>query len=182
MIMRLQDRITAARIREGDVETFEHFIQQYQDRVFNYCLRMVNHYQLAEELCQEIFIKVYQNIHTYDDRKGALSTWLFRIAHNLSLNYIRDYPERKLERKEAPAAFSPSPEDAWLVREKYEKLLAALQKLSVEERELIILKDYLGFSCQELSALLAIPAGTVKSRLHKLRKKLREWVGEDDDE
>lgn len=180
--MRLQDRITATKIRDGDVKAFETFINQYQDKVFNYCLRLSNNFQIAEELTQEAFIKVYQNINSYDSKKAALSTWLFRIAHNLSLNYLRDNVQPNLEMNWDIAAYSPSPEDQYLITEKYEKLLAALHELPLEGQEMILLKDYLGFSCQELTAIFDIPAGTVKSRLHKLRKRLRELVGDDYDE
>ncbi len=180
--MRLQDRITATKIRDGDVKTFENFINQYQDKVFNYCLRLSNNFQLAEELTQEAFIRVYQNINRYDYKKASLSTWLFRIAHNLSLNYLRDNVPTNINLHLETAAFSPSPEDQYLIKEKYDKLLVALQALTLEEKEMILLKDYLGFSCQELAAIFDIPVGTVKSRLHKLRKRLRELVGDGDDE
>lgn len=177
--MRLQDRITATRIRDGDVGAFESFINQYQDKIFNYCLRLGSDYQVAEELTQETFIKFYQSIGGYDYHKAALSTWLFRIAHNLSLNTLRDNgpPANALTTDEA--SLSPSPEDQYIVKEKYEKLLTAMQKLTLEERNMVILKDYLGFSCQELADLFDIPAGTVKSRLHKLRRQLRELIGDD---
>ncbi len=176
--MRLQDRITATRIRDGDVKTFESFINQYQDKLFNYCLHLSNNYQIAEELTQESFIKVYQNIETYDYKKAALSTWLFRIAHNVSINYLRDNAQPAAVLTMAAAAY-PSPEEQYLIQEKYEKLLLALQELPLEGREMVLLKDYLGLSCQELAVIFAIPAGTVKSRLHKLRKRLRELVGDD---
>jgi len=179
--MRLQDRITATKIRDGDVKTFEAFINQYQDKVFNYCLRLSNNFQIAEELTQEVFMKVYQNINRYDYKKAALSTWLFKIAHNLTLNFLRDNVQPNMDTNLDTAAFSTSPEDQYLIKEKYERLLIALQAIPLEGRELILLKDYLGFSCQELASIFDIPVGTVKSRLHMLRKRLRELVGDDDE-
>lgn len=174
--MRLQDRITATKIRDGDVDTFENFIKQNQDKVFNYCLRLSSNYQTAEELTQEAFIRVYQNIGSYDPQKAALTTWLFRIAHNLTANYLRDNAQPNID---ITTSYTPSPEDQYILKEQYEHLLNALQQLPIEGREMILLKDYLGFSCRELAAVFDIPAGTVKSRLYKLRRQLRELAGDD---
>lgn len=180
--MRLQDKLTATKIREGDAEAFEYLIRQYQDKVFNYCLRLSRQAQIAEEMTQEVFIKIYQNIALYDSKKAALSTWIFRIAHNLALNYLRDNAQPSLEADRDPVSLTPSPEEAYIIKEKYEKLLQALQELPLESREMILLKDYLGLSCRELAAIFDLPAGTVKSRLHKLRKELRRLAGDEENE
>jgi len=179
--MRFNDRITAARIRDGDVNTFEGFIDQYQDKIFNYCLRLSNKYEFAEELTQEAFIKFYQNIETYDYKKASLSTWLFRIAHNLSINAIRDNCHSANELTMKEESTSSTLEDQLIMKEKYDDLLAALQKLPPEGRQMVLLKDYFGFSCHELADMFNIPEGTVKSRLHKLRSQLREMLGDYDD-
>lgn len=174
--MRLLDKITAKRIRDGDVEAFEEFIHKYQDKLFSYCFRLVGNFHIAEELAQETFLKFYRSIASYDYMKAGLATWLFRIARNTCLNYLRsDIHDWTCEAGKLPGA-AESPEDLYLAAEEHRELFMALQKLSLEGREMILMKDYLGFSCRELASIFQIPTGTVKSRLHKLRGQLRELM------
>lgn len=173
--MKYLDRLTAIRIREGDVEAFEALIHAYQSRVFSYCLRMTNDYQVAEDLTQEVFIKVYRNIEKYDWQQSRLSTWIYTISRNTSLNYLRDLerrvPEKILGGDELAKIVAG--ETTLLVEERM-RLIEALSRLSPEEREMVLWKDYLDLKCSEIAEILQMPVGTVKSRLFSIRRRLRQ--------
>lgn len=180
--MRLLDKLIANKIRDGDVKAFEDLINVHKERVFNYCLRMAGNYHLAEELAQEVFVRVYRNIAGYDWRKAALSTWIYTISHNTCLNYLRN------SKKDQHQAFAetymdkyPSAEDQYLVIEDRERMIRALNALLLEEKELVLMKDYLGLKYREVGQITGVPAGTVKSRLHQVRAKVRKLLGDDDE-
>lgn len=180
--MRLLDKLTANKIRDGDVRAYEELINAHKDRVFNYCLRMAGNYHLAEELAQEVFVKVFRGIGSYDWRKAALSTWIYTISHNTCLNYLRN------SRKEQHQAFEetymdkyPSAEEQYLVIEDRERMIKALNALPPEERELVLMKDYLELKYREVGQITGVPAGTVKSRLHQVRAKIRRLLGDGDE-
>jgi len=173
--MHISDMITSRKIRDGDVETFEKIIDLYKQKVFNYCLRMTNNYYIAEDLAQDVFIKVYQRITTYDWSKSSLSTWIYVITRNTCLNYLRDTKKETLCEVEPPVL---TPEDLILQEEERQRLLTALNSLSVQDRELIIMVDYLSLKYREVGEIMGIPTGTVKSRLHGIRQKLRKDLGE----
>lgn len=177
--MRISDMITSRKIRDGDVETFEKIIDLYKQKVFNYCLRMTNNYYIAEDLAQDVFIKVYQRITTYDWSKSSLSTWIYVISRNTCLNYLRDTKiEVHGEIELQLSGNNLTPEDLILKEEERQRLLAALNSLPVQDRELIIMVDYLSLKYREAGELMGIPTGTVKSRLHGIRQKLKKDLGE----
>lgn len=173
--MRYLDRLTAIRIREGDVEAFEALINTYQSRVFSYCLRMINDYGAAEDLTQEIFLKVYRGIRTYDWQAGRLSTWIYAITRNTCINHLRTQDRRvtetkvsgdELSRQRSPNLFSHLEDRI--------RLVAALNKLSPEDRDIVLWKDYLDLKYREIGDMLGLPIGTVKSRLFSIRQRLRQ--------
>lgn len=177
--MHISDMITSRKIRDGDVETFEKVIDLYKQKVFNYCLRMTNNYYIAEDLAQDVFIKVYQRITTYDWSKSSLSTWIYVITRNTCLNYLRDTKKETLYEVETQLLGTVlTPEDLILQEEERQRLLTALNSLSVQDRELIIMVDYLSLKYREVGEIMGIPTGTVKSRLHGIRKKLKKDLGE----
>lgn len=178
--MRLFDKMTAEKIRDGDILSFEKLITAYKDKIFNYCYRFCNHYHRAEELSQEILIKVYQNIGLYDWQKSSLSTWIYTITHNICINSARTstsetlYEEINFENQTG----TDGTEDKVLKEELLDKLKAAILTLSPEERSLLIMKDYYGFKLKEISTIMNLPVGTLKSRLHTTRKKIRMMIGD----
>lgn len=178
--MKYLDRLTAIRIREGDAEAFEALLRTYQSRVFSYCLRMTNDYGSAEDLTQEIFLKVYRSIGSYDWQRAQLSTWIYTISRNTSLNYLRSLehrvPETMAGGNELVNAVAPDP---LADLEERMRLIQALNKLSPEERDLVLWKDYLDLKYSEIGKLLQLPVGTVKSRLFSIRNRLRQELRRD---
>lgn len=170
--MRFNDRSIAIRIHEGDAEAFERFIDTFKSRVFSYCLRMVDDYHTAEELTQDTFLKAYRSIGGYDWHKASLSTWLYTICRNNCLNHLRD-----MKRQPGPIE-NDNPvrvltADQYFMLEQKLSLLEALNRLTPEEREMVLLKDYLDLRYHEVGQILGVPTGTVKSRTHTIRAKLR---------
>lgn len=179
-MMRLFDKITAEKICNDDAPSFENLVNSYKDKVFNYCYRFCNNYQNAEELAQEVFIKIYKNISLYDWQKSSLSTWIYTITHNICINSVRTntsetlYGEINIENQTR----TDVTEDEVLKEELLDKLRAAIQSLEPKERSLVIMKDYYGFKLKEISKIMNLPIGTLKSRLHMTRKKIRTLIGD----
>jgi len=173
--MKYLDRLTAIRIREGDAQTFEALIRAYQSRVFSYCLRITNDHGAAEDLTQEIFLKVYRSIESYNWQQARLSTWIYTISRNTCFNYLcsleRRAPETVVGGEELSQLAS---RDRIFQLEDRIRLIEALNQLSPEDRDLVLWKDYLDLKYSEIGQILQLPVGTVKSRLFTIRRRLRQ--------
>jgi RNA polymerase sigma-70 factor, ECF subfamily len=161
-----EDRDLIAKARRGDVESYNLLVSRWEKRVFNYLLRLVSHRpELREEaldLCQDVFLKAYQNLPKLDD-PARFSGWLFRIAHNEAFSLLR----RK--RLEVDVETLPAAREGGGRLFPLELSLAvdsALQRLSDEQREAVLLKVYQGFKFDEMAEILECPVSTVKSRLY----------------
>jgi RNA polymerase sigma-70 factor (ECF subfamily) len=155
----VEDADLIERTRKGDVESYNLLISRWEKRVYNYLLRILNSREDALDLCQEVFLKAYQNIRKLDDAQ-RFGPWLFRIAHNEAYSLFRKRkPEDELTGVEAPH------EPAYPV-ELTLAAAAALDRLSPEQREAVVLKIYQGFKFEEMAEVLDCPVSTVKSRLY----------------
>lgn len=177
IILRLWDKTTASKIRNGDVQAFENLINEYKTKIFGYCLHTLNNYHMAEEVTQEVFVKVYKNINTYDSTQSSLSTWIFTITHNTCINCFRN-SRTGIPLQEADYISGPSLEDKVIVDDLLSRLFKILHSLPERDREMIIMKDYLGLKNSEIARILDIPEGTVKSGLHNIRTKIRKKLGD----
>ncbi len=160
MIFRaVEDADLIERTRKGDVESYNLLISRWEKRVYNYLLRILNSREDALDLSQDVFLKAYQNIRKLAD-PTRFGPWLFRIAHNEAYSlFRRRKPEDELTGVESPH------EPVYPV----ELTLAAataLEKLSPEQREAVVLKIYQGFKFEEMAEVLNCPVSTVKSRLY----------------
>lgn len=177
--MRYLDKLLANKILQGDVQAFESLIDNYKGRVFSYCLRMSNDHHASEDMTQEVFLKIYRNMQYYDSRKAALNTWIYAICRNTCLNYIRDR-----ERTGIVGTALTQPDDIASLGNPYQSLenrlclLRALNRLSLEERELLIMKDYLDLKYREIAQLLDTPVGTIKSKIHNTRMRVKQELEE----
>lgn len=163
MIFRaVEDADLINRVQKGDIEAFNHLISRWEKRVYNYLLRLTTNPEDSLDLCQDVFLKAYQNIRKLDDT-ARFGPWLFRIAHNEACSMFRKRkPEANVgdasfaEREMAPGA---SPELTLAVK-------AALNRLNPEQREAVVLKVYQGFKFDEMAEILGCPVSTIKSRLY----------------
>ncbi len=163
-------------VAKGSESACTKILNLYKGRIFSYILRLVKNFDDAEELTFETFIKFFKTIKSYDISK-TLSTWLFTIAHNLMIDFFR---KNKIEYEYLDERHSTGES----VTEKYEreKMLKliddALQQLAPVDREIIIIFHKEELSYEELSKIVNLPITTIKTRLHRARKKLRSLLAE----
>ena len=171
------------RVVRGDAAAFGPIVQRYQDRLYNTVYRMVGSAEDARDLVQDVFVKAYENLATFQGT-SSLYTWLFRIAVNASLSHRR---KRRTVRVVNPGGGEDGDgSDGWPDRDLQDpagRLLAAeteaavqqaLDSLDEEHRTVVVLRDVQHCDYREMAEILGVPAGTVKSRLHRARLLLRD--------
>ncbi|MFN3322779.1 MAG: RNA polymerase sigma factor [Bryobacteraceae bacterium] len=163
MIFReVEDRDLIAKARRGDVEAYNLLVSRWEKRVYNYLLRLVRDREDALDLCQDVFLKAYQNLGKLDD-SAKFAAWIFRIAHNEAYSLLRKVrPEEEVAERAAP----PGPRASLLPVELSLAVESALARLNGDQREAIVLKVYQGFKFEEMSEILGCPVSTVKSRVY----------------
>jgi RNA polymerase sigma-70 factor, ECF subfamily len=156
---------------KGDVEAYNLLISRWEKRVFNYLLRITGNREDAFDLSQDVFLKAYQSIRKLDDT-SRFGPWLFRIAHNEAYSMFRkkkpEVPESELPERAVGKAF---PLEMSLA------VTAALERLSPEHKEAVLLKVYQGFKFEEIAEILSTPVSTVKSRLYTALDLLKVELG-----
>ena len=169
--------------RAGQTEAFGVLVRRYQDRLFPTIVRIVGSTEDAQDVLQDAFVRGFQKLDQFHG-ESSFYTWIYRIAINLALSGHRKNRSRRLSRLNQPGKNQPlvepadrSPEsDPALALERLEReaiVEAALGELGPEHRAVVILKDFDGRRYEEISVLLNIPVGTVRSRLHRARSELR---------
>jgi len=164
----------------GEEAAWEEIVRQYSRRVYNLAYRFTGNRAAAEDLTQEVFLRLYRTLEQYDPREGDLANWLMRVARNLIIDEYRRRARTPTEAGEdlgdheyhLRADERDDPHALVERRELSELIHAALAKLSPELRACVILRDLEGLSYQEIAELLHIPEGTVKSRINRGRLEL----------
>ena len=175
----LTDGELVLRCRQGDQQAWSEIVRQFSRRIYNLAYRFTSSHSAAEDLTQEVFIRVYRSLDQYDSHLGDLANWLMRLARNL---VIDDYRKRQRTPTESgddlanheyhlPAP-SDSPQRTLERRERRLQVLAAIDKLSHDLRECVILRDIEELTYHEIVGILKIPEGTVKSRINRGRIEL----------
>jgi RNA polymerase sigma-70 factor, ECF subfamily len=170
----------------GDAAAWEEIVQTYNRRIYNICFRFAGSATDAEDLAQEVFIKMYRTLATYDSSKGAFVTWVTTITRNLLVDHFRKTKQDRIT--DSLDATSPHegaqplseqiqdqsapPDQHVRRREVGETVHAALARLSPELREAVILRDLQDFDYREIATVLKVPEGTVKSRINRGRAEL----------
>jgi RNA polymerase sigma-70 factor, ECF subfamily len=171
------------RQRENDIEAIAELMEQFQHRLYRYLLRIVQQPGTAEDLFQQTWIRVMEQIRHYDPRR-SFAGWLFAIAHNLAIDHLR---RRKPESLDDPSPWgateserlpdeSPGALDRMLSRERADQVLEALAGLPMAYREVITLRFEEELKLEEIAVVLSLPMGTVKTRLHRGLKLMRQMV------
>ena len=166
---------------------FEKLVRPHFDRLFRLAWRLTGQKAEAEDLFQELLIKAYGKL---DDlvKIDEPGSWLSRVMYNLFIDERRRFARRRMHTVEEGEmagdgiAGLPGPDDPAFDQERYEritKLDSALSQLSDEHRLIVLLHDTEGYKLTEIQELIGIPVGTVKSRLHRARNRLREILLED---
>ena len=186
--MQLDDKIIIKKILNGDGKAFEMIIQRYQRPLMNYIGRMVGDYELALDFTQEVFIKSYSSLHSYQSQY-KFSTWLFKIASNLVTDFWRKKKidsfsmdqQASFENEKPPiqiAGYDHSIGKKYELQETREKIESALNKISPSLRELFIWKHINEFSYEEIAEIKEMPVGTIKNRVYQAKEQLRNLLKE----
>ncbi|MET1249521.1 MULTISPECIES: RNA polymerase sigma factor SigW [Sporolactobacillus] len=181
-----QEKRLIKKVKKGDQQAFAELVERYKNSVFAICLRMVGNAQEAEDLSQEAFIRAYNHIDQYDHER-KFSTWLFRIATNLSIDFLRRRKSNISLDAVVPGteglslnAMLPDqteqPEELAVRKETEEMVQNEIKKLPEKYRSAVVLKYIEDLSLKEISEIMDIPVGTVKTRIHRGREMLRKMM------
>jgi RNA polymerase sigma-70 factor, ECF subfamily len=175
------------RCLSGDAAAWQEIVQRYNRRIYNICYRFCGGSEDARDLAQEVFIRMYRTLDSYDAERGAFMTWVTTLTRNLLVDHFRRTKQDRLtESLDATASdhenvtplgeripdHAPAPDARTQSREAGVLVHQALQKLSPELREAVILRDLQDMDYREIATVLKVPEGTVKSRINRGRAEL----------
>jgi RNA polymerase sigma-70 factor (ECF subfamily) len=183
-----QDAQLVQQCLRGNSSAWEELVRRHTRRIYNLCYRFTSNRSEAEDLSQEVFLRVYRTLASYRAIHGGFTTWMTSVTRNLLIDHYRrtrrdrltdslDDAMPKLENKESAAR---RPDQHALLGELSGQVQAALRKVSPDLREAVILRDLQGLEYQEIQQVLQVPEGTVKSRINRGRielAKLLEQMG-----
>lgn len=182
----LTDPELAASARAGSADAFRELVRRFERPIYSLIFRMVQDPTTAEDLAQEVFVKAYRKLETYDPSR-KLSSWLFKIAHNTTIDHLRrggveTVPLEAARDGDDGAGLSAvlpdegveSPAAAAERRDLAKSLERAIGRLRPEYRESVLLFYLHGASYQEICEATGLPLGTVKTNLHRARKQLAQ--------
>jgi RNA polymerase sigma-70 factor, ECF subfamily len=166
------DRMAVERCLRGDTEAFGALIDRYERPVFNTVLHMVGNAEDARELCQQVFMKAFEHLSSYDPQRKFFS-WIYRIAINEAINHVKG---RRSHQPLNESFVNPhaDPAERFAEAEQWMHLHEAIMKLDANYRAVIILRHFLHLSYVETADIMNVPEKTVKSRLFTARKQLRD--------
>ncbi|MDF3000612.1 MAG: sigma-70 family polymerase sigma factor [Bacillota bacterium] len=184
----LNEKQLIQKAKMGDEKSFESLILGCQSKAYNLAIRYLKNEEDAMDALQESFIKIFRHLNSFKE-DSRFDTWVYRIVVNTCNDILRKNSSRKTtdsifrteDDKETVLEIpdsSGAPEEVYDKKEKSEHIMSCMDKLSQDQREIIILRDIQGFSYDEISEILKCSVGTVKSRINRSRLKLREILME----
>jgi len=171
----------------GDAAAWQEIVQQYHRRIYNICYRFSGSADDASDLTQEVFIKMYRTLSTFDTTRASFMTWVTTVTRNLlvdhfrkgkydrvtdSLDAIPGSQDEGLTLAEQLQDHKPDPETKVRSQETQKLVHEALRRLSPELREAVILRDLQDLDYKDIAKVLSVPEGTVKSRINRGRTEL----------
>jgi RNA polymerase sigma-70 factor, ECF subfamily len=174
----------------GRPDAFGELVRRYQDRLFNAVLRIIDNADDALDVVQESFLNAYQSLASFKG-DSEFFTWLYRIAFNAAVSQRRKKRAViSLEAGRNGEAVADPADDSEGIRpgeelersEQHAAVHAALCRLSVEHRAVLVMKDLDGLKYEQIAEVMGVPIGTVRSRLHRARLEMRDLLAEGDDE
>jgi RNA polymerase sigma-70 factor, ECF subfamily len=185
----LSDHELVAAARDGDELAFQEVVRRYRTPITNFVYRMLNDYDMAVDLAQETFVRVYTSIGRYE-ANYSFSTYIYRIASNLAISEIRKRKRRRVvslfsvftSDDGEPIPLDPPDErqrqdEAMLEAERRRAVNRAIASLPEKYRTALVLRDIEDHSYEQIATILSLSEGTVKSRINRARNLLREKLG-----
>ena len=174
------DRELLKRCLRGDSSAWEALLKLYGRKTYNLCYPFTGRTQEAEDLTQEVFIKIFQTLGAYDPTQGTFATWLNRICRNHLVDHYRRTQKDRMTSSLEDLIVDPTekpgleggPATRVEARERQERLQRGLNQMSPDLREAVILRDLQDLDYQEIAQVLGLPEGTVKSRINRGRLEL----------
>ena len=182
--IKISDEALMKKFQDGDISSYNIIVERYKDRLINFIYRYIYDIDFAEDLVQDVLIKVYTHKHSYKEI-AKFSTWVYTIAANVAKTELRKKKRRKtytvseLSTDDREFLFSNSFEEDNYQDDKKnlaKKIHQALYELPDEFKVIIILRDIQELSYDDISKILQIPSGTVKSRISRGRLKLKNLI------
>ena len=177
-LQQMTDEQIIGRVRGGETRVFGELVQRYQDPVFGMALRLLGGRGDAEDVAQEVFLRVYRGLDSFKG-EAKFSTWLYRITYNLCADWLRrnsraDRRAAMIEEAVEVADGRVNLEEGILESETRDKVRRALNGLDERYRNVVVLLYYQKMSYEQIAAVLELPMKTVETRLYRARKLLRE--------
>lgn len=181
------DKSLVERCLAGEDLAWDELVRTHTKRVYGLCYRFTNSSTEAQDLTQDVFLRIFKSVKSFRADEGNFTTWMARLTRNLLIDHYRrtrqdrstDSIEGQLPMLEEKMTATARPDGLVAGREAREQLQAGLQKLSPELRETLILRDLEELEYREIAEVLKIPEGTVKSRLNRARAELARAVRKD---
>jgi RNA polymerase sigma-70 factor (ECF subfamily) len=179
------DAELVVKCRSGDREAWEIIVRRRHSRIYNLAYRFTGRFDEAEDLTQEVFLKVYRTLHSYRPESGALETWIVRVARNHFIDHYRKYKTERThtgaledhhEGAVLPTVRVETPGQALDRKETVARVHRLLALLPEDQREAVVLRDLEELTYEEIAGLLELPIGTVKSRINRGRIELARLV------
>jgi RNA polymerase sigma-70 factor (ECF subfamily) len=181
----ISDEVVAAQLQRGDKEAFTTLFNRYEKKILRYGQRFLYSYEDLEDAVQEVFIKAYKNIQSFDTNR-KFSTWLYRVAHNTFINVIKKKGREPLSffdfdvLVQLPTKPLPSVQDHFIRSEDKALIEKHLQELSPKYREPLVLYYLEEFDYKEMSEILHLPTSTVGVRLARAKAALKKLIQKSD--
>jgi RNA polymerase sigma-70 factor (ECF subfamily) len=170
------------RCLNGDQAAWEAIVRMYRRKVFNVAYKFVGRHDQAEDLTQDVFLKLYKSLDTFD-RRANFQTWLISVSRNLCIDHYRSVRKERetINRDVDPSDFAPASRDTRVdtqleQRDRVKLLRKALDKLAPTLRTAVMLRDIQELTYQEIADQLHLPEGTVKSRINRGRTELARQI------
>ncbi len=167
-----------------DEFAFTELYKYFFPRVYKYLMMKTSNSEIADEIISKTFLKMYEHLSDYDEKKAAFSTWLYRIAENelkmfwRSNQYRNDKEEDWDENFDAAAPEYDEPEKQVLEKERQEKIRAAMEKLSERERKIIQLTYWLNYTPKKIAELMDMTPNHVSVTLKRAKSNLKKYLGD----
>ena len=184
----LDDSGVVSAFLDGETRAFDELVNRYQNRLLNFVYRTTGDRERAEDLVQEVFVRVYRHIHRFD-RSRKFSTWIYTIASNLAKNELRNRSrnplvlfqtvQKNFQDEDRPLQFEDTtsrPDDMYRKRHLREVVEESVAKLPEHHRNVFVLRELEGKSYEEIAEITDCNLGTVKSRLNRARNSFAEII------